>query len=112
MRDPEKTAGLFKLFGVPARVRIVQLLKGRTLCVGALAARLGVSSAAVSQHLRILHDAGLVEREKRANFVHYRLDERRLAECRRLMDGVLSIPQGSEEEGPCVRSADARSRSG
>ncbi|MFO8007468.1 MAG: metalloregulator ArsR/SmtB family transcription factor [Candidatus Brocadiia bacterium] len=99
-RGPQELAELFKLFGVEARVRIVELLKGRTLCVGALAARLGVSSAAVSQHLRILRAAGLVEREKRGVYAHYRLDSERLEECRRAMADLLSAPEGTE--GGCV----------
>ncbi len=83
-------AGLCRVFSAEARVRIVQLLRQRALCVGALAARLDMSSAAVSQHLRVLREAGLVEPDKRANFVHYRVNAERLAECRRLMDKLLS----------------------
>lgn len=89
--NPDKTARLFKLLSVGARVKIVRLLKDRVLCVGAMAARLDMSSAAVSQHLRILRDAGLVEPEKRGYFVHYRLNARKLAECRRVMDALLSL---------------------
>jgi len=78
------------VFAAEARVRVLQLLKQRALCVGALAARLHMSSAAVSQHLRVLRGAGLVEADRRGNFVHYRVNEKRLAECRRAMDGLLS----------------------
>jgi len=44
--------------------------------VNALAARLGVTQGAVSQHLRIMRDAGLVIDQKRGYFVHYELNER------------------------------------
>ena len=44
---------------------MVQLLKNRVLCVGALSAQLNVTQGAVSQHLRILRDADLVVPEKR-----------------------------------------------
>ncbi len=63
VQDARELAELFKLFSVETRVHIVELLRGRALCVGALAARLGVSSAAISQHLRILRVAGLAARE-------------------------------------------------
>ena len=68
-----------KLLSVPARVRIVQLLRGRALSVGALSSRLGITQGAVSQHLRVLRDAGVVAAEKRGYYVHYRLDEKLLA---------------------------------
>ena len=91
--DGEETARLAGVLSAEARVSILLLLKQRWLCVGALAGRLGISSAAVSQHLRILRDAGLVEPDKRGNFVHYRVSAEKLAECRRVMDALLSVSQ-------------------
>lgn len=93
MAASDEMARLCSVLSAGARVRILQLLKKRMLCVGALAHRLGISSAAVSQHLRILRDAGLVEREKRGNFVHYRLNEKKLVKCRQVMDALLSEAQ-------------------
>ena len=75
MGDPKELARLLKVLSVETRVRIVQLLKGRSLCVDALAARLGVTQGAVSQHLRFTRDAGLVIDGKRGYFVHYHLNE-------------------------------------
>jgi DNA-binding transcriptional ArsR family regulator len=74
MADARKLSRIFKTLSVDTRVRILQLLKDQVLCVGALAARLDVSPAAVSQHLRILRDADLVVPEKRGYYVHYRLN--------------------------------------
>jgi len=51
MSSPENVARICKVLGVEVRVRILQLLKDRVLCVGALAARLDVTQGAVSQHL-------------------------------------------------------------
>jgi len=82
-------AKLFKVLSVETRVHIVQLLKGRALCVNALAARLNVTQGAVSQHLRIMRDAGLVIDEKRGYFVHYRLNEKTLAAWREEMCKLL-----------------------
>ena len=77
--DDKEVANMFKCLSVEARVRIVSLLKGQTLCVNALTARLNMTQGAVSQHLRILRDAGLVLPEKRGYWVHYRLNEATLA---------------------------------
>ena len=90
MSDPQKTARIFKALSVDTRVQILQLLKKHVLCVGALASRLDVSSAAVSQHLRILRDADLVVPEKRGYYVHYQVNEKTLEEWRRVADELLS----------------------
>ena len=71
------------------RVRMVQLLKRQTLCVNALASRLGITPAAVSQHLRILRDADLVVAEKNGYYVHYEVNHQTLARWRGLADELL-----------------------
>jgi len=83
-------ARIFKALSVEARIKIVELLKERALCVGALAARLEISQSAVSQHLRILRDAGLVLADKRGYWVHYRLNEDTLARWKELTATLLS----------------------
>lgn len=88
MTDAERLARIFKVLSVEARVRIVQLLKKRSLCVTALASQLGMTPAAVSQHLRILCDAGLVKGHKQGLYVHYRLNDSSLA---RLTDAVEKL---------------------
>ena len=89
MIDHKQLAGLLKVLSVQTRVRIVQLLQGRALCVNALAARLSVTQGAVSQHLRFMREAGLVIDEKRGYFVHYRLNEDTLAAWREEIDRLL-----------------------
>jgi DNA-binding transcriptional ArsR family regulator len=88
--DPDELARILKVLSVGTRVRIVQLLRSRALCVNALAARLDVTQGAVSQHLRILRDAGLVIDEKRGYHVHYRLNEATLASWREAVDRLLA----------------------
>lgn len=93
MDDPRRIARIFKALSVDTRVQILQLLKQQVLCVGALASRLDVSSAAVSQHLRILRDADLVVPEKRGYYVHYRLNPETLEEWRGIVDELLSAEE-------------------
>jgi DNA-binding transcriptional ArsR family regulator len=90
MSKAEELARVFKVLSVESRVKIVQLLKSRVLCVNALAKQLAISPAAVSQHLRILRDAGIVTAEKRGYFVHYRLNEETLAGWRNLAGRFLA----------------------
>ena len=88
--EADELARILKVLSVGTRVRIVQVLKGRVLCVGALAAQLDVTQGAVSQHLRVMRDAGLVSDEKRGYYVHYRLNEQTLAKWRKQIDGLLA----------------------
>jgi DNA-binding transcriptional ArsR family regulator len=74
MADAEKLAGVFKLLSVEARIRIVQVLKRRAMCVTELTSQLGITPSATSQHLRVLRDARLVKFQKRGFNVYYSLD--------------------------------------
>ena len=90
MANPDKTARIFKILSVNTRVRMIDILKHRTLCVDALARELKISPAAVSQHLRILRDADIVIAEKRGYFVHYRVNEETLTKWKETADSLLS----------------------
>ena len=78
----EKLVEIFKALSDPTRLRLVKLLndcqpgicKGGPLCVNALAHQLGVTQSAVSQHLRILRQAGLISGTRHGSFMHYSLD--------------------------------------
>jgi DNA-binding transcriptional ArsR family regulator len=110
-------ARIVKTLAVDTRLDIVRLLKGRALCVNALAAQLDVTQGAVSQHLRIMRDAELVIDEKRGYYVHYRLNEATLAAWREQIDELLD-PRSrahthTQGRRPCAatkRKANARSR--
>jgi ArsR family transcriptional regulator len=62
---------VLKALADKTRFRIVNLLLTNDLCVGALASRLEISEAAVSQHLQVLRKAQLVAGEKRGYWTHY-----------------------------------------
>ena len=53
------------------RLKLLDMLLAQDLCGRAAAKRLGISEAAVSQHLKILKDVGLVLGEKRGYWTHY-----------------------------------------
>jgi ArsR family transcriptional regulator len=89
VKDSERLARIFKVLSVEKRVRMIELLKHRSLCVNALARALEITPAAVSQHLRILRDADVVTAEKRGYFVHYRVNDEILSRWRKLADGLL-----------------------
>ncbi|MDT9597952.1 ArsR/SmtB family transcription factor [Sphingosinicella rhizophila] len=63
------TAEIFRALGDPTRLRILALLRAMELSVGELAHVLGQSQPRVSRHVKILIDAGLVERRKEGSWV-------------------------------------------
>jgi len=89
--DSGELTRLFKALAADTRLRIVQALRGRCLCVNALAARLDLTHSATSQHLRILREAGLVRPEKRGYWVHYSLDEQRIRKWRENLSRFLDV---------------------
>jgi ArsR family transcriptional regulator, arsenate/arsenite/antimonite-responsive transcriptional repressor len=62
---------VFKALSDETRFRLFGLLLSSNLCGRALARELGISEAAVSQHLKVLREAGLVEGEKHGYWMHY-----------------------------------------
>ncbi len=101
MAGAENLAHVCKLLSVDTRVRIVQLLKDRTLCVGAISDRLNITQGAVSQHLRILREADLVIPEKRGYYVHYRLNRQAMAKFKDVIGRFLKIrPPGRMRRFP------------
>jgi ArsR family transcriptional regulator len=60
------------------RLKLIRLLLDQDLCGRALAQHLGISEAAVSQHLKVLKEAGVVEGEKRGYWTHYSIEKNAL----------------------------------
>lgn len=74
--DAERLAGVLKAFADPARLRLLSLIQSAPAgeaSVSDLTAPLGLSQPTVSHHLRILTEAGLLDREQRGVWAYYRL---------------------------------------
>ena len=97
MDDVVTLSEIFKALSDPTRLRLIKLLndckpgvcKGGPLCVNALAHQLGVTQSAVSQHLRILRQAGLVRGDRKGSFMHYALDPDGLRQYRAALKETL-----------------------
>ena len=64
---------VFEALASTVRRKILAYLSESELTAGQIAERFEISKPAVSQHLTVLQNAGLVESEKRGQYVHYRL---------------------------------------
>ncbi len=79
----ERLALTLKALAEPTRLRLLSLVaahEGREACVCDLIEPVGLSQPTVSHHLKVLVDAGLLEREKRGVWAYYRLVPDRLAD--------------------------------
>lgn len=82
----EELAALTKALGHPARVQIVRLLARRTTCIcGDIVDELPLSQSTVSQHLKVLKEAGIVRGEIDGPRVCYCLNLRTLRRLRALI---------------------------
>lgn len=73
---------VFNAVATPVRRRLLDLLAQRERTVSDLVPRFRMSQPALSQHLKVLRDAGLVSVEQRGRHRHYRAAAGRLKEIR------------------------------
>ncbi len=80
-----------KVLSVETRVRIIELLKAQgPLGAKDIAATIGITTAAVSQHLKILKHAGLVRSERKGYWIPYSIDEKAMENCRHILNEVCT----------------------
>ncbi|MCX2747031.1 MULTISPECIES: ArsR/SmtB family transcription factor [unclassified Arthrobacter] len=73
--EAEGIVPLLKALGDPVRLRLMSLVashEGGEACVCDLNDAFELSQPTISHHLKVLHEAGLLEREKRGVWVYYR----------------------------------------
>ncbi len=64
---------IMKALSDPNRVRVLKLLQTKELCVCEIQEFLQLAQSTVSKHMKILEDAGLVDRERRGSWIIYQL---------------------------------------
>lgn len=85
----ELIARRFRVLGEPTRIRLLDALRDGPLTVAALQEATGASQQNVSKHLGVLHDAGLVRREKAGTSVRYEIaDATVFALCEQVCGGL------------------------
>ena len=82
MEQAEQVAPLLKALADPVRLRLMSLVasrEGGEACVCDLNDAFDLSQPTISHHLKVLHEAGLVDRDKRGVWVYYRARPQALA---------------------------------
>lgn len=86
--DAERLAAALRVIADPARLRLLSLIQAQPdheACVCNLTEPLGLTQPTVSHHLKVLRDAGLVEREQRGSWAYYRIANDQLTLLRSLL---------------------------
>lgn len=87
----------------PTRFRLLQLLSEHHYCVKALAKKVGISEPAVSQHMKILKQQGIVKGVKMGYQIHYQIDRERI---RLLFDELAQTLLCCEPAAPITKDFD------
>lgn len=94
---------VLKAIADETRMKILSLLLRRGYCVRALARKLELSEGAVSQHLKVLRDAGLLTGEKKGYFMHYAVNRDVLHALAAELEALACVEREActPEEGGC-----------
>ena len=80
---------IFKALSVSSRLKIITLIKDKKLCVNAITNQLDITQPAVSQHLAILKDAGLVKSDRYGSIIHYEMNTNRFQDFKESVKNLL-----------------------
>jgi DNA-binding transcriptional ArsR family regulator len=98
--EAEQVASVAKALAHPARVKIIAFLLSRPGCIGGdIVDEVGLAQSTVSEHLRVLKDAGVVTGVIDYPRICYSLDPSALAPIRALIEAVAARPP--EGDAPC-----------
>jgi ArsR family transcriptional regulator, arsenate/arsenite/antimonite-responsive transcriptional repressor len=78
-------ATLFRVLSEPMRLQILSLIAAQPtqeVCACELVETLGLSQPTLSHHLKVLYEAGLLEKERRGTWIYYRIVQEQLAALR------------------------------
>ena len=89
----ERVSPLLKALADPVRLRLVSLVgahEGGEACVCDLQEAFDLSQPTISHHLKVLHEVGLLDREKRGVWVYYRVNSAALRDLGAMLGSVAS----------------------
>ena len=96
---------ILKVLASEPRLEIVRLLCEHPQCVNAIVTRLKMTQPAISQHLRMLREIGLIRAEKRGTWIHYAICPETLKRCGAALSDVfggwVSLPESVDGRKGC-----------
>lgn len=81
-------AGIFRVLGEPTRLQLLSLIASQPsgeVCACELVEPLGLSQPTVSHHLKVMYEAGLLQKERRGTWIYYRVVQDQLLALREVL---------------------------
>lgn len=90
------TASLFLALGDETRLRLLNLMRDREICVSSFTGTLGQSQPLISRHLAYLRNSGLVEARRDGKWMHYSISAKLDTNTARLMAELFNWMEGQD----------------
>lgn len=104
----QRASAVFRLLADTTRLRLLRVLMHDRFNVSELTAILGLAQSGVSRHLGLLKDAGLVEEDREAGFVYYRLTRSDQDAAHKQLWTLLDAQFGASTDDRILHEDDAR----
>ncbi|MEA4815457.1 MAG: metalloregulator ArsR/SmtB family transcription factor [Lachnospiraceae bacterium] len=99
----EEQAKVFKAFCDDKRLRILELLRGGEKCACVLIEQMDMGQSALSYHMKILVESGIVESRQEGKWTHYKISEKGSAYAQELQK-KLTTPDTVVEDNNCCKN--------
>ena len=96
----EQDAKVFKAFCDENRLKVLEKLRGGEKCACVLIENLGIGQSALSYHMKILVESGIVSARQEGKWTHYSISASGSARALELLTEITS-PQEEQEENVC-----------
>ena len=101
MTDFSKDAKIFKALCDVKRLTILDYLKSGEKCACVLIEKMNIKQSALSYHMKILCDAGIVRGRKEGKWTHYSFDPQGVQKAKELLDEITEFSTGCSDNCSC-----------
>ncbi|MBU4487414.1 MAG: metalloregulator ArsR/SmtB family transcription factor [Candidatus Delongbacteria bacterium] len=84
---------IFKALGDETRLRIIKMLEVKKMCVCEITSIIGSSAPTISNHLKILKEAGLIEQDRDEKYMNYSIVENKNEFIKNLLELIENIDE-------------------
>ena len=96
----EQDAKVFKAFCDVNRLRVLNQLRGGEQCACALIESLGIGQSALSYHMKILVESGIVSARQEGKWTHYSISDAGCARAKELLNEITT--RDEQQDSSCL----------
>nr|WP_314459787.1 metalloregulator ArsR/SmtB family transcription factor [uncultured Clostridium sp.] len=97
--NPEKNAKVFKAFCDEKRLMIIELLRSGEKCACVLIDQMEIGQSALSYHMKILCESGIVESRQEGKWTHYKISEQGSKDAMFLLKAITTPNTAIQDKG-------------